>query len=67
MAKVEVGGSSPITLAQLPGEPDLLFGLPQGGRLQARVVVVAAPSGERDLAGVATQVGAPPGEHQLRL
>ena len=67
MAKVEVGGSSPITLTRSRAQADLLLGLPQGGLLQARVVVVAAPARERDLAGVAAQVAAPAREHEVRL
>src|SRR5690606_17172252 len=48
------------------GQADLLLGLAQGGDAQVGLVVVLAPAGERDLAGVAAQVVAPAREDRVQ-
>jgi hypothetical protein len=48
-------------------EPDLLLGLAQRGGGEVSVTRVPAPARERDLAGVAPQVGAPLGEDEPRF
>ena len=47
-------------------QPDLLLGLPQGGRAQVLVGVVLPAAGEGDLPGVGAQVVAPPGEDRAQ-
>ena len=55
------GGERADDLDGVGREADLLVGLAQGG-LDQRLAVVAAPAGERDLARVAPEVVAAPGE-----
>ena len=66
MTKVEAGGRAPLTLDVAGGQGDLLLGLAQRGGDQVGVVGVAAAAGERDLAGMAAEVGAALGEDQPR-
>ena len=61
------GGQGAAQLDRRGREPDLLLGLPQGGADQVLVVGVLAPTGERDLAGMAAKVGAALGEDQAGL
>ena len=63
MTKVPTGGRAPTSSTRVAAEADLLLGLAQGGVAQVLVRVVLAPAGERDLARVTAQVGAPLGEH----
>src|SRR5436305_2364445 len=48
-------------------EADLLLRLAQRGRAEVGVLRIAAAAGERDLAGVAAQIGATLGEDEARL
>jgi hypothetical protein len=57
-------GAADLDVAR--GEGDLLLGLAQRRRDQIGVGGVVPPTGERDLAGVAAEVGAALGEDQSR-
>ena len=67
MAIVGVGCSAPTSSTARARQADLLLGLAQRGQPQVGLVVVLAPAGERDLAGVAAQVVAAAGEDGVQL
>ncbi len=67
VANVDVGGSSPSSLTAVALKADLLLGLAQGRVGEVGVLGVPAPAGKGDLPGVAAQVGAAPGEDDVRL
>ena len=60
-------GQRPDDLDRVGRQPDLLVRLAQRGGGEVGVLGVAAPAGERDLAGVALEVVAALGEDEMRL